>query len=119
MRFATKAALASGIAAIPFEFLSCWLGAFPLDIGLPPGAPWWRQIAATEWTLIHLPGLKLLLWLQLDRYPVWGMFTIVASGYVDTALCLFLAILFASLVRRWTASRKTSSRRSTLDDIQR
>ena len=102
---------ASAIEAINFQFL-----APPIDIGDPPGTPWYISVIGSQWVVLHLPGL-----LMLDRLErlagcqqlniVMGcrrvdIFVLFLSGYLVTASLLIVIILgfrwFPRLARRYS-----------------
>jgi len=105
MKFAAKAAIVTAIVAAPLEWVNFRYFAFPIDVGYENPA-WWQQVTGVEWVLLHLPGLWALLWLDKTGHPALGAVAVVAGGYLDTFLLLFVLVLLVhwmgQLMRRRT-----------------
>jgi hypothetical protein len=107
------------LAALPTEAVNFWLLPPPIDVGFPPGTPWYINLIGFQWVVLHFPGLLLLD--RLERVVgcqqlniVMGcrrvdVFVLFVSGYVVTALLLIAVILgfrrIPHLVRRYSAGR--------------
>jgi hypothetical protein len=74
------------LAALPIEVVVFFLFAFPIDVGLPDNAPWYRSAMALIWFFIHYPAFRLALFGQ-SVFPVWFLI-----GYLDTVLLLIAGI---------------------------
>jgi hypothetical protein len=94
-----KSVLIALLVALPIEVLNA-RPTFPIDVGLPDNASRLQQFLASEWVILHLPGLRLT---ALDPYfhhwflDIAGMFL---SGYLDTALLIFAGIWAYRGIRR-------------------
>ena len=114
MKWPIKTAL---LAALAIEAINFWLLAPPIDVGYPPGSPWYINLIGFQWVIVHLPGLRLLDWLERvsgcqQLNIVMGcrrvdIFVLFVSGYLDTAL-LLIAVIFGfrwipHLARRYSA----------------
>jgi hypothetical protein len=82
-------------AALPLELLIFFLGAFPIDVGLPDNAPWYRSSMAVLWVYIHYPALRLALFGQSFFPFVW-----LLIGYLDCVLLLIAGIYICVGFRR-------------------
>ena len=96
---------ALAVEAVNFAFL-----APPIDVGYSPGTPWFVELIGSQWVILHLPGL--LLRDRLER--VFGrqqieivmgcrqvdVSVLLVSGYLDTALLLFVLLLCFHFIRR-------------------
>lgn len=87
------------LAALPIEVLNA-VPRFAIDVGLPANASWVQQFLASEWVILHLPGLRMS---TLDPYYHHWTFDVagvVLSGYIDTALLIFAGIWLYRGIRR-------------------
>jgi hypothetical protein len=90
------------LTAIPVELVNFWLAMPPLDVGLAPDAPWYANVLAGEWVILHLPGLRLASSIGMLDFGGPGLFILLASGYLDTALLIAIGIHCF----RWLRPRK-------------
>ena len=103
---------ALAIEAINFRFLTP-----PIDIGYPPGTPWYIRLIGSQWLILHSPGLLMLdrlervtgcpqLNIAMSCRPV-DIFVLFLSGYLVTASLLIVIIVgfrwFHHLARRYSA----------------
>jgi hypothetical protein len=92
MKYPVKVALISALVALPLEWVNYRYFAFPIDVGYV-NPTWFQQVTGAEWVLLHLPGLRLWDWLEHRGHSELVPAAIFASGYIDTVLLLFLALL--------------------------
>jgi hypothetical protein len=92
MKFPAKAALVSALVALPVEWVNYRYFAFPIDVGYE-NPTWFQQVTGAEWVLLHLPGLRLLRWLDRSEHTRWEPLALFGSGYIDTMVLLLLAVL--------------------------
>jgi hypothetical protein len=90
------------LAALAIEAANLRFLAPPIDVGYPPGTPWYVSLIGFQWVILHYPGLISLDWFERavgchQNNVVMGcsrtdMVVLFASGYLDTAL-LFVAMM--------------------------
>ena len=88
------------LIAVPVELVNGVYCAFPIDVGYE-NPTWFQQVTGAEWVLLHYPGLRLLTPLESHGLGQLEWPAILVSGYLDTFLLAFLAILLF----RWIAGR--------------
>jgi hypothetical protein len=107
------------LAALAVETINFWVLAPPIDVGYPPGTPWYINLIGFQWVILHLPGLRSLDWLERvfgcqQRNIVMGcrrvdILVLFVSGYLDTALLLIAVVLgfrwIPLLARRYAAGQ--------------
>lgn len=91
------------LAASVIEAVNFFLLAPPIDVGYPPGTPWYINLIGLQWVILHWPS-----GLFLNRFErVFGcqqfnivmgcrwvdIFVFFVIGYLDTALLLIAIIL--------------------------
>ena len=104
MKFAAKAAIVTAVVAAPLEWVNFRYFAFPIDVGYENPTRW-QQVTGAEWVILHLPGLRLGLWLDDKGYRGLAAGSIVAGGYLDTFLLLFVLALLVHWIGRLTRRR--------------
>ena len=52
------------LAALAIELVNFFLLAFPIDVGDPPGTPWYLQLLGDQWVALHAIGLFSLGWFE-------------------------------------------------------
>lgn len=95
-----KIAAILAVIAVPVEWINYRYLAFPIDVGYE-NPTWFQQVTGTGWVLLHFPGLRLLGTLESHGLQRFEAPALVISGYLDTFLVAFLAILLF----RWIARR--------------
>jgi hypothetical protein len=106
-----KSLILSLLVALPIEVVNA-RPTFPIDVGLPDNASWLRQFLALEWVILHTPGLSLngldpyFHHLSLDAVEV------IISGYLDTALLIFVGIWMYRGIR-WLSRSGRAQRASS------
>ncbi len=88
------------VIAVPIEWVNYRYLAFPIDVGYE-NPTWFQNVTGTEWLMLHFPGLMLLPPLERHGFHRLLAPTLVISGYLDTFLIAFLAVLLF----RWVARR--------------
>ena len=91
------------LAALPIELANLFLLTPPLDVGYPPNTPWYIQLLAFQWAVLHYLGMLSLDWFEkvsgcyqlnivggCDRV---NMAVLFASGYLTTVL-LALTVMY-------------------------
>jgi len=99
-----KIALFSLVGALPAEAVNFWIFTPPIDVGLPPDAPWYEKLIAFQWVVFHLPGMYLSDWLTGHDGLV-----IFVCGYLDTAVFLALATILFKWTRHLVKKRLAKS----------
>jgi hypothetical protein len=87
------------VAALPIELVNFFVFPFPIDVGLPQDAGPFAQFMGTQWAILHLPGLWLSYRLDLYAHSL-AIPALIMSGYLDTALLVFLGICLYRAIRR-------------------
>ncbi|MGA7523807.1 MAG: hypothetical protein WBW84_15255 [Acidobacteriaceae bacterium] len=57
----------AGIAALvslAIELVNWFVFPFPIDIGYPPGTPWYWQVIGFQWVALHYIGLRSSDWIE-------------------------------------------------------
>jgi hypothetical protein len=97
------------IAALPIELVNFFLFPAPIDVGPAPDASLFERFMFTQWVLLHLPGLWFSDWFDPDGRRGATTFILLLSGYLDTALLIFVAIYtchgLRHLIRRVSTAR--------------
>jgi hypothetical protein len=105
MRKLVKIAL---IVAAPIALLNA-MPTFAIDVGLPPDANWFQQFIASEWVIMHWPGLWLTHFDPYDHFKALDYSAVVLSGYIEWALLLFAGFYafvgLRSLAREFSAAQ--------------
>lgn len=96
-----KIAAILAAVVVPVELLNDRFCAFPIDVGYE-NPTWFQQMTGTEWVLLHYPGLRLLMPMENHGFQRLEWSAVLMSGYLDTFLVAFLAILLF----RWIARRR-------------
>jgi len=107
MKSSIKTAL---LAALLIEAVIFFFGAFPIDVGLPDNAPWYRSAMALLWFFIHYPAFR------LSDTPVGQSFFPVGwllIGYADTALLLVAGIYLFRGFRHLSRNLSRTANRAT------
>ncbi len=119
------------LAALAVEAANFRCGALALDPGSSTEMPWYLQILAFQWTVLHAAGLLALDW--FDRRGVsgprtivvlppgslppvspshhWGWIIIFIGGYISTALVLFAVTFSFQRFLRWKRKRSIGTAR--------
>ncbi len=93
--------------AIPVESVNYWIVGYPTSAYIPSTNSWYIFVA-TQWYVLHFPGVYLLNWSQpLRDHHLPGSIVMFFAGYVDTAL---LIAAFIGLFR-WARSLIARPRR--------
>ena len=87
------------VGALLIEALNLRFFAFPIDVGLPANIPWYTRLLASQWLLLHLPGVVSLGWLDRLGLERFDTFVLFLSGYVETVLLLIAGIVFFEWIR--------------------
>jgi hypothetical protein len=96
------------IAALPIELVNFFVFAFPIDVGLPQEAGPFAQLMSAQWAILHLPGLWLSYRLDLYAHSL-AIPALLLSGYIDTALFVFLGICLYRAIRRLVRRNSAAS----------
>jgi len=105
MKSSIKTAL---LAALLIEAVIFFFGAFPIDVGLPDNAPWYRSVMALLWFFIHYPVFRLGLFGQ-SFFPVGWLLI----GYADTVLLLVAGIYLFRGFRHLSRNLSRTANRAT------
>jgi hypothetical protein len=97
------------VAALPTELVNFFVSPFPIDVGLPPDAGPFAQFMGTQWLILHYPGL--LFSSRIDHFEHSGLMisTLLVSGYIDSALLIFLGIYLYRAIRRLVRRNSAAS----------
>jgi hypothetical protein len=87
------------VGALLIEALNLRFFAFPMDVGLPEGIPWYTRLLADQWLLLHLPGVVSLGWLDRLGLERFDTFVLFVSGYLETVLLLIAGIVLVQWIR--------------------
>ena len=106
MKLPIESALFRGfVVAIPLELANFWLAIPPIDVGFAASPRWYEYLLDGEWVFLHLPGLLLSGWFEQRGFGKYDAFLLFASGYLDTALLIALAIVCFRFIRRRIRNR--------------
>lgn len=99
MKLAIRLALLAGLL---LELANFYLAMPPFDVGLPADASFVERLLAFQWGALHFPGLLLLDPMERAGFSTMTMrIVLFASGYFETALLIFAALLGVQRLRQW------------------
>ena len=85
------------VAAFPVELVNYFVVRYPAGSHLPVREDWFQAVAA-QWYMFHLPGVFALNEFGVLRNSrLLGHAVLFLSGWIDTAILLFLALLLVEV----------------------